>query len=412
MDRPPLKFGVFLAPFHPDDENPTEQIHRDLALVQQLDALGYEEAWIGEHHSAGFEIIPSPELFIAHAAAITQRIRLGTGVVSLPYHHPLMVADRIMQLDHQTRGRVMLGCGPGQLPTDAFMLGIEVDQQRRMMNEAIEVIEPLLRGETVSAKTDWFELNDAQVQLPPVQYPRPEMTVASAISPSGARAAGTHGLGLLSLAASGPEGFEQLPKHWQVCEEKALEHGRSVDRRNWRLVVPMHIAETREQAHADMEYGSLRLARYMEYLGGAAPPWASSTRKMLDEWTGPGLIVFGRLTLGTPEDAVATIESLIERSGGFGTVLLLGHNCANPAATTRSYELIARSVMPEINGMNRNRKRSMEWARRNSGRFIPAMMGGITNAIADHEKERAERGGSGTAWVPGGAPSGGTESAD
>jgi len=118
------------------------------------------------------------------------------------------------------------------------------------------------------------------------------------------------------------------------------------------------------------------------------------------------------LTLGTPEDAIATIESLFERSGGFGTVLLLGHNCANPAATAKSYELIARNVMPEINGMNRNRRRSMEWARTNSGRFIPAMMGGITNAIADHEKERAERGGSGTAWGPGAAPNGGAEPSD
>jgi limonene 1,2-monooxygenase len=306
----------------------------------------------------------------------------------------------------------MLGCGPGQLPTDAFMIGVDPEQQRRMMLEAIEVIEPLLRGETVSRKTDWFELNEAQVQLPPVQWPRPEMAVASAISPSGARAAGQHGLGLLSLAASGPEGFEQLPKHWQVCEEKANEHGHVVDRRNWRLVVPMHIAETREQARADMEHGTLRLARYMEHLGGAPPPYATSTERMLDEWTGPGLVIFGRLTLGTPDDAIATIESLIERSGGFGTVLLLGHNCANPAATEKSYELIARNVIPAINGMNRNRGRSLDWARRNTGTFIPAMLGGITKAISEHEQERAERGGAGTAWAPDAAAGGSTEPAD
>lgn len=404
MSRPPIRFGTFLAPFHPDDENPTEQIHRDLALIQRLDELGYDEAWIGEHHSAGFEIIASPEIFIAHAAAITQRIRLGTGVTSLSYHHPLLVADRIMQLDHQTRGRVMLGCGPGQLPTDAFMMGVDVSQQRRMMLESIAVIEPLLRGETVTAKSDWFELNEAQVQLPPVQWPRPEMAVASAVSPSGARAAGTHGLGLLSLAASGPDGFEQLPKHWQVCEEKAAEHGHTVDRRNWRLVMPMHIAETREQARKDMEHGTLRLARYIGHLGGSLPEYATSTERMLDEWTGPGLFIFGRLTLGTPEDAIATIEAMRERSGGFGTVLLLGHNCANPEATLRSYELIARNVIPAINGMNRNRNRSLDWASENHGTFIPAMMGGITNAIAEHEKETADKGG--TVWTPGQATEG------
>jgi len=402
MSSPPLRFGVFIAPFHPADENPTEQIHRDLALVRQLDEQGYDEAWIGEHHSGGYEIIPSPEVFIAHAAAITQRIRLGTGVVSLPYHNPLMLADRILQLDHQTRGRVMLGCGPGQLVTDAFMLGIEAQEQRRMMSEALEVVVPLLRGEVVTRKTDWFDLSEASSQLPPVQWPGPEIAVASAISPSGATAAGKHGVGLLSLAASGPEGYEQLPKHWQVCDETAAKHGQQVDRANWRCVVPMHIAETREQARADMEYGTLRLAGYMEALGGVKPPFASSTEKMLEEWTGPGLPIFGRLTCGTPDDAVEVIESLREQSGGFGTVLFLVHNCANPEATRKSYELIARNVMPAVNGSNRSRERSMAWATRNAGTFMPALAGGIEKAISEYEQDRAEHGGEGTAWVASG----------
>jgi len=401
MSSRPLRFGVFLAPFHPDDENPTEQIHRDLALISRLEQLGYDEAWIGEHHSAGYEIIGSPELFIAHAAAITQRIRLGTGVVSLPYHHPFMVADRISQLDHQTRGRVMLGCGPGQLPTDAFMLGIDVSTQRRRMDEALEVIEPLLRGERVTRKTDWFEVRDARLQLPPVQFPRVEMAVASAISPSGARAAGRHGAGLLSLAASGPEGFEQLPKHWDVCEEKAREHGQRVDRANWRVVIPMHIAPTREQARADMEHGALRLGRYMERLGGGAPPYLASTDALIEEWTERGLVVFGRLTLGTPDDAIAVIRALQAKSGGFGTLLLLGHNCADPQATLRSYELLARYVVPAVNGANRNRAESLDWAHANAGTFIPAMLGGIQGAIEQHEQERAERRGAGVAWTPG-----------
>ena len=399
MSQRPLRFGVFIAPFHPADENPTEQIHRDLALVKHLDDYGYHEAWIGEHHSGGYEIIPSPEVFIAHAAAITQQIRLGTGVVSLPYHNPLMLADRILQLDHQTRGRVMLGCGPGQLVTDAFMLGIEPSEQRRMMAEALEVLVPLLRGEAVTRKTDWFDLQEAQSQLPPVQWPGPEIAVASAISPSGASAAGRHGIGLLSLAASGPEGYEQLPKHWQVCEETAAKAGTRVDRANWRCVVPMHIAETREQARADMEFGTLRLAEYMEALGGVKPPFASSTEKMLEEWTGPGLPIFGKLTMGTPDDAVEVIESLREKSGGFGTVLFLVHNCANPEATRKSYELIARNVMPAVNHSNQYRHRSMEWATRNAGTFMPALTGGIQKAIEEYERERAEKGGEGTQWV-------------
>ena len=395
--KPRKRFGAFIAPFHPDDENPTEQIHRDFELIEHMDRLGFDEAWIGEHHSAGFEIIGSPELFIAQAAARTRNIRLGTGVVSLSYHNPFMVAARMSQLDHQTRGRAILGVGPGQLPTDAFMLGVDVDQQRRMMGESLEVILALLRGETVTRKSDWFDLREARLQLPPFSDPMLEVAVAGAISPTGARLAGTHGIGLLSLAASMPGAFDELPKHWAVCEENAKEHGQQVDRRNWRLVVPMHLAETREQARADMEHGTLRLARYQERLGGAMPAYAHSTDAMLDEWTGNGLFVFGKLTLGTPDDMIAEIARVEKQSGGFGCVLLLAHYCANPEATQKSYELFSRYVIPAVNGMNRARGDSLDWAHDNSGKFIPAMMGGIAKAVGEYETERAERG-KGTAW--------------
>src|SRR3954451_6520407 len=119
----PLRFGISPAPSPEPHRNPTLALERDLELIERLDELGYDEAWIGEHHSAGFEIIASPEVFIAAAAQRTKHIRLGTGVSSLPYHHPLMLADRMVLLDHLTRGRVMLGCGPGALPSDAFMMG-------------------------------------------------------------------------------------------------------------------------------------------------------------------------------------------------------------------------------------------------------------------------------------------------
>jgi limonene 1,2-monooxygenase len=373
MSHLPIRFGTFLAPFHPDDESPTEQIHRDLELMEHLERFGYDEAWIGEHHSGGYEIIASPEIFIAHAAARTQRIRLGTGVVSLPYHNPLMVAGRMLQLDHQTRGRVMLGVGPGQLPTDAYMIGLDMRDSRRRMTESLEVIMALLRGEEVTRKTDWFELHQARLQLPHIQRPHLEVAVAY--------------------------GFEQLPKHWQVCEEKAEEHGQSVDRRNWRLVVPMHIAETRERAFEDMRHGTLRLTRYLEKLMGQKPDFADSHEHCIESWENAGWPVFGRLVLGSPDDAIAEIERLRAKSGGFGTLLLLGHNCADPVATRKSYELISRYVMPAVNGDNRARSASLELANEKSGTLIPQLMDALGAATAQHEAERKDRGGRGTAWV-------------
>ena len=167
----PNRFGVFIAPYHDPAGNPSVQIRRDLDLVKLLDDLGYDEAWFGEHHSGAYETIASPELMIAAAAERTTRIRLGTGVNSLSYHHPYILADRIMQLDHMTRGRAMLGMGPGQLPSDAFMMGIDPRRQRDMMVESAEVIVRLLRGEVVSRETDWFRLDNARLQLRPYSIP-------------------------------------------------------------------------------------------------------------------------------------------------------------------------------------------------------------------------------------------------
>ena len=183
-----LRSGIFLAPFHNHDENPTLSIERDLELLEHLDRLNYHEAWIGEHHSGGFELIACPEMFIAAAAQRTRHIRLGTGVVSLPYHNPFMLADRMVQLDHMTRGRAMFGVGPGALVHDALKIGIDPGDQRQMMDESFDVIVRLLHGETVNKKTDWFNLTDAQLQLRPYTQPTMELAVAAARSPSGSRA--------------------------------------------------------------------------------------------------------------------------------------------------------------------------------------------------------------------------------
>ena len=147
-----MKFGTFLAPFHATNENPTLALRRDLDLLVHLDQLGFDEAWVGEHHSGGMEIIASPGIFIAAAAERTQQIKLGTGVITLPYHNPFLTAERINQLDHQTRGRVMFGVCAGALPYDAEMLGIDVSLIRDKMRQSLEVIIPLLSGETASPK--------------------------------------------------------------------------------------------------------------------------------------------------------------------------------------------------------------------------------------------------------------------
>lgn len=381
-----MRFGIFLAPFHPPQEDPLLALQRDMALVEYLDELGFDEAWIGEHHSAGYEIIASPELFIAAAAERTRHIRLGTGVVSLPYHHPLMVAERIMQLDYMTRGRVMFGVGPGALPSDAFMMGIDPLKQRDRMDEAIPPLVQLLRGETVSLKTDWFELCDARLQLRPYSQPHVEIAVASQISPAGARAAGKHGLSLLSIGATTAGGFNALAQNWKICSDKAEEHGQTVLRQNWRLVGPMHIAETAEQARANVKFGIGDWLRYFNEVAALplAPP--GSVDDAIDALNKSGFAV-----IGTPDDAIAQLEKLQVQSGGFGCFLQLAHNWADFDKTKRSYELFARYVRPRFNQLNSGREASMAWATENRPKFIGAMTQAIGNEMKKHVDEQAAK---------------------
>ena len=382
-----LKFGIFLAPFHPVGQNPTLALERDLQLIEHLDELGFDEAWFGEHHSAGYEIIASPEVFIAAAAQRTKHIRLGTGVSSLPYHHPFMLADRIVLLDHLTRGRVMLGVGPGALPSDAFMMGIDTAKQRDMMEESLEAILQLFAGETVSMETEWFKLVKARLQLLPYQRPFPEIGVAAQISPSGPRLAGRFGLSLLSLGATTEGGFDVLGSHWQVMEERAEEFGTTVDRNSWRLVGPVHIADTKEQAIADVAFGLEEWVDYFQRV--AALPIAPNTdnfSSLVDALNASGIAV-----IGTPDDAIAQIERLQVQSGGFGTYLCMGHEWADTAATRHSYELLARYVAPHFQDSARTTTSSRDWAAENRPEFIGAAGNAVMSAIQKHQDEKAQK---------------------
>jgi limonene 1,2-monooxygenase len=382
MLSPKMRFGAFIAPFHPLEENPTLAIERDFELVQWMDKLGYDEAWIGEHHSAGYELIASPEVFIATAAERTKHIRLGTGVSSLPYHHPLMLADRINQLDHVTRGRVMLGMGPGSLPSDAIMMGIEVAKQRDMMDEAVEVIIPLLRGETVTRKTDWFTLDNARLQMTPYSRPSVEIAAASQVSPTGARSAGKHGIGLLSIGATNAGGFNALATNWAIAEEQAAANGHVMDRNAWRLVGPMHVAETREKARENVRFGLEKWLYYFREVA-ALPMAPEGAGDPVD-----ALIASGLAVIGTPEDAVAQIQRLEKQSGGFGCFLQMAHNWADWDQTKRSYELIARYVFPKFQNSNDNRQASIDWATTHRDDFIGQARMAVGVRVAQHIQER------------------------
>lgn len=363
-----LRFGAFLAPHHPIGEHPMLQYRNDLDLVARLDALGYDEFWCGEHHSTGWETIASPEMFLAAAGERTHRIRLGTGVVSLPYHHPFMVAQRMVQLDHMTGGRAIFGSGPGALPSDAHTLGIDPMTQRDRQDEAIGVIRRLLRGEErFSYQGEWFTLNDARLQMLPLQEDLP-FAVASMVSPSGMTLAGKHGTGVLSIGSMSTAGLQALPTQWSFAEESAAKHGNTVDRKDWRIVLSWHIAESREQARVECRDGLLRW--HNEYnVGTLMRPGVEAFEtadQAVDElaWADGATSV-----IGTPDDLVARLRDLLELTGGFGTVISFVHDWTNREAMLRSYDLVARYVVPELNGLLAPYRESRQFVVENRGVF-------------------------------------------
>jgi limonene 1,2-monooxygenase len=373
-----MKFGIFLAPFHRVGENPTLALGRDMELIEWLDHLGYDEVWVGEHHSAGWELIASPEVFIAAAAERTRHIMLGSGVTSLPYHHPLLVANRFVQLDHMTRGRAMLGCGPGALVSDAYMMGIEPVTQRSRMDEALDAIMRLLAcEEPVTMKTDWFELREARLHLAPYTDPHFPIAVASTITPAGVMAAGRHGLGVLSLGAGLPEGPQMLAAQWAIAEETAARHGTRMDRRDWRIVVNVHVAEDDEQALREVHAAERHeTVTYFEETLGRPPGRA-------DDPLRDG-VRMGTTLVGTPETVVRGIERLqVYSAGGFGGVLFRAHEWATREQTLRSYELFARYVMPRFQGSLETVRASNEWARGNRKTIFSPNVEAVRRAYLD-----------------------------
>ena len=362
-----LKFGAFLAPHHPLGEHPMLQFRRDLDFVKLLDELGYDEFWCGEHHSSGWEMIASPEMFLAAAGERTKRIKLGTGVISLPYHHPFNVAQRMVQLDHMTGGRAIFGSGPGALPSDAHTLGIDPITQRDRQDEAIAIIRRLFKGERVTAKSDWFTMQDAALQILPLQEEMP-FVVASMISPSGMTLAGKYGIGIISLGSMSTKGLMSLAQQWEFAEDAASQHGTTISRANWRVLLAWHIAETREQARREAGAGLMRW--HNEYSVGTLMRPGLTAFKSPDEAVDNTAFVEGAASaIGTPDDLVNLIKSVMKVSGGVGAIIGFAHDWANPENTRRSWDMVARYVVPEINGYIDSMRKSQKFVIENRAIF-------------------------------------------
>jgi limonene 1,2-monooxygenase len=346
------RIGVFLSPVQETGQDPHLALRRNLDLVEQLDELNFDEAWFGEHHSLGWGLVGAPETLIAAASQRTKQIKLAHGVAPLSWHHPFHVASRAVHLDQLTRGRYILGVGPG-VPTDARMLGLEPSDQRTRLAEALPSVIELVNGtERVTDKTDWYALNDAKLQLPRYSPQGVEIAIASGgTSLNAPGLAGRYGLSMVSFALVQPGSptSHSLAEQWTTAEQSAAEHGQTLRREDWRIALPLLVAETREEAFADVREG---FDRWLYGYFGAA-------RGNADAVSTPGVPRSGELQaridaggaiVGSVDDVVEGIRQLQERTGGFGTLLVYVPDWCSWEKTDRSMQLLARYVAPHFTG--------------------------------------------------------------
>jgi limonene 1,2-monooxygenase len=319
---------------------------------------------------------------IAAVAERTRRIKLASGVMSLPYHHPFMIATRAVHLDHLTRGRFILGVGSGSIPADAYALGVDPSETRKVATEALPVVLDLLAGERVTKKTDWFVLQDAALQLP--QYSRDgiEVAISSAATPASMQLAGQYGLSTMSFGAPRPGTKPvDLRRQWEYAEESAAQHGRTASRANWRVTMCVHVAETREQAFREVRTGFDRwVYDYWGSVIGLDVSVPGVSREQMLEAT----VDMGAAIVGSVDDCVAGIRRMQEETGGFGTFLAFVHDWASWGDTQRSYELFARHVIPQLTGSVAPLASSAKWVSDNRHLFAQSRAA-MAQGIQHHE---------------------------
>ncbi len=351
-----MRFSLFMQPVHVPGENPTVAFERDLELIEWWDTLGYDEVFIGEHHSSGWETIASPAVFIAAAAARTRRIRLGSGVVPLGLHHPLYVADEYILLDHLTRGRAILGVGAGGgIPSDPYVVGVPSEDLQPRFAAAFEAMTRLLGStEPLSLETEWFTLREAVLQVRPYTSSGLPLAIVTGKNPDTLAKIGRHQA--IWLTALPPA---QIPEAWSLVEAGAAEAGVLADRSQIRLNSIIHLADTREQAFEDVREAAGR--EHFDFgipILGRPEPDGVDREGWIDVMAQAPTVV-----IGTPDDAIEKITAIEEASGGIGGLMVMSKEWASREATRHSYELLARHVFPAFQASLEGIKAADEVAR-------------------------------------------------
>jgi len=366
-----MEFGYFAMPSHPPERGLKDGHDWDLQVLRWLDDLGYAEAWIGEHHTAPWEPHPSPDLLIAQALLQTSRIRLGPGGFLLPYHHPAELANRVAMLDHLAGGRLNFGIAASGLPSDWAMFHVDglSGVNRDMTREALEIILKLWTAQEpfthegrfwkVSAPETMFGFLKPHIR--PLQSPHPPIGVAGLSKNSDTlKLAGERGFLPMSLNLNPA----YVASHWDSVEAGARRSGLTPNRKDWRLVREVFVAETDEEAwrlSVDGMMGRMMGEYFLPLLANFGfKDYLKHHPDVPDSDVTVEYCARHNWLVGSPRTVAEKLERIHQEVGGFGSLLVFGFDYAeNPEAWRTSLGLLAEEVLPKLGHLTPTRSASV-----------------------------------------------------
>ncbi|HEY0291653.1 MAG TPA: LLM class flavin-dependent oxidoreductase [Hansschlegelia sp.] len=357
-----MKLSLFMMPMHAMGRDYPVTLDEDVEAFRLADELGFEEGWIGEHYSSEIEQISSPLIFLAHMAAQTKNIKLGTGVVSLPIYHPAQLSSHIALLDHLTKGRLILGIGTGGLGSDFEVFDLVDADRTAMMLDSLDIMKQIWASDPpydingkfwkVSVQnTIWPDLGVGPLPKT-LQKPHPKLAI-SVSSPNSNSIRVAAQRDLMPISANFVASWV-VKTHWETYCDEMAKLGKTPDGADWRVARSIFVAPTDEEAAAVVKAPGGAFDWYYDYMfqvyarmgaAGLLAPFADTPPESIThEMVRDNFVIFG-----SPETVANKILALREEVGPFETLMMTSHDWADKAAMRRSMELLANDVMPRVN---------------------------------------------------------------
>jgi alkanesulfonate monooxygenase SsuD/methylene tetrahydromethanopterin reductase-like flavin-dependent oxidoreductase (luciferase family) len=344
-----MDFGALMMFRNPPPwRRPMQDVYRDLLeLCVLAEKLGFDHLWTSEHHFLDDGWSPSQLPILSAIAARTERIRIGTFVLLLPFHNPIRVAEDAATVDIISNGRFDLAVGPGSDPGDYVTFGVPMKQRRSRMHEGLYIIRRCLDEEEFSFSGKYWDFHNVRMTPKPVQRPLPLWVAA--MGPQAVAEAGAHGY---HLAAAPPAPLQK------IYDDALGQAGHDPTKFQRAGLHVSHVAETRDKAwdqceahvhwHAQVHYSRIMAAPENEGLVRAIAPDRNLTVPPVGELRKTGRGPYGPAYVGTPDEVIKMLEEALKMCPMTQIIFIIDHPGMNPRYIRSSLELLAKEVIPHF----------------------------------------------------------------